>query len=56
MKTSTYYTRPKDVVIVVMGTTGAGKSFFIQQCTQDRASSIGHNLQSCKSPKNQTLR
>lgn len=51
MKTSTYHTRPKDVVIVVMGTTGAGKSSFIQQCTQDRAASIGHNLQSCKGLK-----
>lgn len=51
MKASTYHKRPKDVVIVVMGTTGAGKSSFIQQCTRDRASSIGHNLQSCKSPK-----
>ena len=51
MKASTYHKRPKDVVIVVMGTTGAGKSSFIQQCTRDHASSIGHNLQSCKSPK-----
>jgi hypothetical protein len=34
-----------------MGTTGAGKSSFIQQCTQDRSSSIGNSLQSCKSSK-----
>jgi len=39
---------PKDIVIAVMGITGAGKTTFIQHfCRQDL--NVGHGLQSCTS-------
>ncbi|KAJ4987246.1 hypothetical protein SVAN01_07257 [Stagonosporopsis vannaccii] len=39
--------RPEDVVIAIFGTTGAGKSTFIANCTKDRTPHIGHGLASC---------
>ena len=38
---------PDDVIIVIMGMTGAGKSSFIAHCTQDKPPDIGHRLHSC---------
>lgn len=35
------------VFIAVMGVTGAGKSTFINHCTEKRVE-IGHDLQACK--------
>lgn len=43
--TLTEYYRPDDVVIAVMGVTGAGKSTFISLFADD--AQIGHGLQSC---------
>ena len=36
------------VVIAIMGTTGSGKSTFIQKATGSEEKIIGHNLASCK--------
>lgn len=39
--------RPNSVFILVMGTTGAGKSSFVSQCTGKEAK-VGHDLVSCE--------
>lgn len=44
-RTLTLNCRPDDVVIAVMGVTGAGKSTFISLFAKD--AQIGHGLQSC---------
>jgi ABC-type hemin transport system ATPase subunit len=36
----------EDVVIAVMGPTGAGKSYFVQAATGDNSIEVGHTLQS----------
>ena len=38
--------RPQDVVIAVMGMTGAGKSTFISHLTNENVG-IGHGLEAC---------
>ena len=40
----------KPLVIAVMGMTGVGKSTFIKELTKDANISIGHTLESCRSP------
>ncbi|ORX97294.1 P-loop containing nucleoside triphosphate hydrolase protein [Clohesyomyces aquaticus] len=40
---------PQDLVIAVMGMTGAGKSTFISLCTQNPAIVVSHGLNSCTS-------
>ena len=39
--------RPQDVVIAVMGMTGAGKSTFISYLTNENVG-IGHGLEACE--------
>ncbi|KAJ8111806.1 hypothetical protein OPT61_g5684 [Boeremia exigua] len=39
--------KPDDIIIAILGTTGAGKSSFIANCTKDRHPQIGHDLTSC---------
>ena len=39
---------PDDIVIAVIGTTGAGKSTFIADCTREQTPAIGHKMSSCK--------
>jgi ABC-type hemin transport system ATPase subunit len=41
--------KPSDIIIAVMGVTGAGKSTFIQQFTEENVG-IGDSLLSCKPP------
>jgi type IV secretory pathway VirB4 component len=38
-----------DVIIAVVGVTGAGKSTFIEKCCGDTINIAGHNLVSCES-------
>ena len=38
-----------DVIIAVVGVTGAGKSTFIEKCCGDTVNIAGHNLISCES-------
>jgi putative protein kinase ArgK-like GTPase of G3E family len=40
--------RPDDVIIGVVGVTGAGKSTFIQKCCDGAIDIVGHDLTSCK--------
>ena len=43
-----YYLSSKDdIIIAIMGVTGAGKSTFISLLTHEKIE-IGHGLQSCK--------
>lgn len=42
------FSREDDIVIVVMGLTGSGKSSFIGQFDTDREVGIGRSLESCK--------
>lgn len=39
----------KDIIIVLVGPTGTGKSSFIDKVTGDAGDSVGHNLTSCTS-------
>ncbi|KAH6639507.1 P-loop containing nucleoside triphosphate hydrolase protein [Boeremia exigua] len=39
--------QPEDIIIAILGATGAGKSSFIENCTKDRRPCIGHELTSC---------
>lgn len=45
--TDRFCPRPQDVVIAVMGVTGAGKSTFISHLTTENVG-IGHGLEGCK--------
>jgi GTP-binding protein EngB required for normal cell division len=47
MKRLTLFPRNEDVVIAVMGVTGAGKSTFISQLTKEEVV-VGHSLSSCR--------
>ena len=38
-----------DIVVAVLGLTGAGKSTFISELSKDEGIVIGHSLKSCKS-------
>ncbi|KAH6905902.1 hypothetical protein BKA70DRAFT_1291452 [Coprinopsis sp. MPI-PUGE-AT-0042] len=38
---------PTDIIILVMGSTGVGKSTFIHDYTKDDLVSVGHELESC---------
>lgn len=41
--------RGSDIVVAVMGVTGAGKSTFISKCVTDSATpAIGHDIESCR--------
>ncbi|PVF99836.1 hypothetical protein CPB86DRAFT_262479 [Serendipita vermifera] len=42
-----YPTSQDDIIIAVMGATGAGKSSFIQMATKNDLVTVGHNLNSC---------
>ena len=48
IKTETSRFRPDDIVIAVVGVTGAGKSTFISYYTDEEVE-IGTTLESCKS-------
>lgn len=40
--------RPTDILVAVMGMTGAGKSSFISLCTGRDDAIIGHGLEACQ--------
>jgi ABC-type hemin transport system ATPase subunit len=42
-----------DVIIAVVGVTGAGKSTFIEKCCGDTVNIAGHNLISCENQTSQ---
>lgn len=42
------FIRDKDIVIAVMGVTGAGKSTFVSNLT-DETVTVGHDLEACES-------
>lgn len=40
--------RPTDTVIAVMGTTGVGKSTFVNFFSDSKKAPVGRNLESCE--------
>lgn len=39
---------PNDIIIVIMGVTGSGKSTFVKLATGDEDVQVGHDLESCQ--------